>query len=192
MNKKEFIDKLTEKLSNLKLSEREEAISYYSEMIDDFIENGKSEKEAVKELGGINDIVNKIIENQESISKSENNQKERNISHIILLIIASPFIFIFFIIIMCLFISIYSLIFGVYCTAIALLLANIIVIIDLFVNMFKNLPYAIFEFGFVIFSFGISIMLILAMNMLIKKVNKFLLFVFKKFTNLVKGGEKNE
>ena len=112
MNKKEFIDKLTEKLSNLKLSEREEAISYYSEMIDDFIENGKSEKEAVKELGEINDIVNKIIENQESISKSENNQKERNISHIILLIVATPFICIVFIIMMWLFISIYRVMFG--------------------------------------------------------------------------------
>ena len=41
------------------------------------------EKILVARVGANAGIVNKINENQESISKSENNQKERNISHII-------------------------------------------------------------------------------------------------------------
>ena len=47
MNKLEFIAELRDRLSGLPQGEVEERLSFYSEMIDDRMEDGVSEKEAV-------------------------------------------------------------------------------------------------------------------------------------------------
>lgn len=192
MNKKEFIEKLEKKLSKIKKSERDEAISYYVEIIDDAIEEGKKEKEAIKELGDIDEIVNKIIDNQDSSKNIEKKPEKRNTEYNILLIVASPFIFLAFIIIMSLFIAAYSVIFSMYCVGVSLIIASIGVIIDFFCKISSNVPYAFFELGFSIFSIGFSIILVFIMNMVVVRVNKILMWIIKRFANLFKGGMKNE
>lgn len=47
MNKQEFLERLENLLNKLSPSEREKAILYYSEMIEDFIEDGCTQEEAV-------------------------------------------------------------------------------------------------------------------------------------------------
>ena len=47
MCKKEFLDKLSKELAHLSKSEREERLAFYSEMIDDRIEEGLDEADAV-------------------------------------------------------------------------------------------------------------------------------------------------
>ena len=61
MNKQQFIDALREKLSGLPEAEVEERISFYAEMIDDRIEDGLSEEEAVGAVGSVNAIADQII-----------------------------------------------------------------------------------------------------------------------------------
>lgn len=61
MNKYEFLTLLRERLSVLPTEDVERSVGYYSEMIDDRIEDGLSEEEAVAALGDINDIVNHIL-----------------------------------------------------------------------------------------------------------------------------------
>lgn len=58
MNKQEFINTLKQKLSKYNQTEVNNTIEYYSELIDDMVEDGKSEEEAVHSLGSINDIIN--------------------------------------------------------------------------------------------------------------------------------------
>ena len=53
MDKQEFLSKLRAKLFGLPQKELEERLSFYSEMIDDRIEEGLSEEDAVKELGTV-------------------------------------------------------------------------------------------------------------------------------------------
>ena len=53
MDKQEFLSKLRAKLFGLPQKELEERLSFYSEMIDDRIEEGLSEETAVKELGTV-------------------------------------------------------------------------------------------------------------------------------------------
>ena len=48
MNKEEFLSELRTKLSGLPQEDIEERISFYSEMIDDRMEDGISEEEAVE------------------------------------------------------------------------------------------------------------------------------------------------
>jgi len=51
MGKKEFLEQLSKKLSVLPKNEREERLAFYSEMIDDRIEEGLTEAAAVASIG---------------------------------------------------------------------------------------------------------------------------------------------
>ena len=66
MNKVEFINALKEKLSNIPLKEVEERISFYSEMIDDKIEDGISEEDAVNQIGSVDEVINQILKEKQS------------------------------------------------------------------------------------------------------------------------------
>ena len=57
MNKEEYLIKLREALTKIAISNVESRIEYYSEMIDDRIEDGMSEEEAVNSMESIESIV---------------------------------------------------------------------------------------------------------------------------------------
>ena len=60
MTKKEFIKELRERLSGLPKDDLESRLSFYEESINDRMDDGKSEEEAIKELGTIDEIVNQV------------------------------------------------------------------------------------------------------------------------------------
>ena len=60
MNKQEFLDLLKQKLEGLPTSEVKKAIDFYSEVVDDRIEEGMNEYEAVEDMEDIDDIVRKV------------------------------------------------------------------------------------------------------------------------------------
>lgn len=68
MNKKEFLKKMDYYLLTISDSERYKFINYYEEMIEDYVENGLSEEEAVKKIGNPKQITKKILEENEEIS----------------------------------------------------------------------------------------------------------------------------
>lgn len=61
MTKQEFLAALREGLRGLPQSEIEERMSFYAEMIDDRVEEGVSEEDAVAAVGSIEDIVAQIV-----------------------------------------------------------------------------------------------------------------------------------
>ena len=61
MNKIEFITKLEEKLQGLPRADVYERLNFYSEMIDDRVEEGFSEEEAVKNIGTVEEVSAQII-----------------------------------------------------------------------------------------------------------------------------------
>ena len=61
MNKQEFLISLRKNLSGLPQNDIEERLTFYSEMIDDRIEDGLSEEEAIFEIGNVDDITKQII-----------------------------------------------------------------------------------------------------------------------------------
>lgn len=61
MNKQEFLGELREKLSGLPESDIEERVVFYSEMIDDRIEDGIPEETAVGEMGSVDGVAQQII-----------------------------------------------------------------------------------------------------------------------------------
>lgn len=64
MNKEEFLESLKRLLKSLGKSEREKSLSYYSEIIDDYIEDGYTETEAVEQVGSPGVIAQEILEEQ--------------------------------------------------------------------------------------------------------------------------------
>ena len=60
MNKKEFLERLRHGLHGLPQEDIEERLNFYSEMIDDRMEEGLSEVEAVAEIGNVWEIISQI------------------------------------------------------------------------------------------------------------------------------------
>ena len=61
MNKQEFISALENGLSGLPQNDVAERVAFYSEMLDDKIEEGMSEENAVATLGAVDDVISPII-----------------------------------------------------------------------------------------------------------------------------------
>ncbi len=60
MNKQEFLEQLRQGLRGLPWEDIEERLTFYSEMIDDRMEEGLSETEAVAEIGDVREIISQI------------------------------------------------------------------------------------------------------------------------------------
>ncbi len=61
MSKQEFLAQLRKALSGLPQDDIEERLMFYSEIIDDQLEEGLSEKEAVSAVGSVNEIIEQTI-----------------------------------------------------------------------------------------------------------------------------------
>ena len=70
MNKTEFLDALRHALGKLPSYEVEQSIAFYAEMIDDRIEDGMSEQEAVAALGSVHAIAAQIVAETPPIPKA--------------------------------------------------------------------------------------------------------------------------
>ena len=62
MNRKEFLRALSRSLRGLSRAERAQSLDYYGEMIQDRVEEGLSEEEAVARLGSADEIARQILE----------------------------------------------------------------------------------------------------------------------------------
>lgn len=93
MTKVQFILALKDKLRGLPAEDAEKAIQYYSEMIDDRIEDGLSEEEAVAAIGDIDEITQQIVEEQplsKRVAAKLRPKRKLEAWEIILLIITAP------------------------------------------------------------------------------------------------------
>lgn len=61
MNKQEFLTQLRKGLSGLPQGDIEERLAFYSEMIDDRMEEGLSEEDAVNEIGNVDEIISQTV-----------------------------------------------------------------------------------------------------------------------------------
>ena len=93
MNKAEFLAALRERLSGLPEEDFNKSIDYYTEMIDDRVEDGMSEEEAVACLGSMDEIITQIL-SEVSLPKlvKEKVKPKRALAvwEIILIIISAP------------------------------------------------------------------------------------------------------
>lgn len=76
MNKSEFLEALSKRLKAFPEEERDRFVTEYSDKIDDLINDGMSEEDAVASIGDAGDIALKLlVENEDLIPKDEKNDK---------------------------------------------------------------------------------------------------------------------
>lgn len=93
MTKLEFLFALRDKLSGLPHKEVEERLNFYSEMIEDRMEEGLSEEDAVSAVGNIDEIAAHILSENPAADysgKNENTKRKMKVWEILLLALGSP------------------------------------------------------------------------------------------------------
>ena len=93
MNKQEFFDQLRQKLSGAPQSEVEDRLMFYAEMIDDRIEEGMSEDDAVGAMGDIDTIASEIISHipiSALVKEKKKTKRKMKAWEITLLAVGSP------------------------------------------------------------------------------------------------------
>ena len=87
MGKQEFLEQLRKGLSGLPPQEAEERLSFYSEMIDDRMEEGLSEEEAVAAAGSVEELLDQVTAAPVKTGKGE---KQHKPWIVLLLVLGSP------------------------------------------------------------------------------------------------------
>ncbi len=91
MTKQEFLAQLQKALSGLSREDIAERLNFYSEMIDDYVEEGLTEGEAVSRIGSVDEIAAQILGDiPPSRSKTEKPPKKLDAAAIVLIILGSP------------------------------------------------------------------------------------------------------
>lgn len=93
MNKLEFVLTLQEQLKCLPPEDLRRSLEYYNEMIDDRMEDGLTEEEAVEAIGSVDEIVRQIIDNTSMakiVGEKLRPKKKLTAWHIALIIAGAP------------------------------------------------------------------------------------------------------
>ena len=198
MNKQEFLSALSEKLSGLPAEDIQKYADLYSESIDDRIEEGLSEEEAVADLGSLDDIAQQIIKEtplNKLMKERLNTRSGLRGWQIALIIIGSPLWIaaaaVCFSLLLTLFVLLWVAVLVVYVVfltfcacALAMLLAAVFAMIK------GNGLLALFCFGMALFCIGVSILLFFASIGTTKGVIKLCGKIILGIKNLFVGKEK--
>lgn len=166
MNKQEFLTLLRKGLKGLPQEDIEERVIFYSEMIDDRIEEGLTEDEAVSEIGPVGAVVSQILSDT-PITRlvKEKVKPNRTLSplEIVLLVLGSPIwisllmaviavIFAVYIVLWAVVISLWAVSVAVAVSSIGIIAASVVMLV-----FYGNKLAALALLGVGIFCAGISI-----------------------------------
>lgn len=93
MSKQEFLAQLRKSLSGLPQDDIEERLTFYSEMIDDRMEEGLSEEDAVRGVGSVDTILSQIVADiplSKLVKERIKPEKRPRVWEIVLLVLGSP------------------------------------------------------------------------------------------------------
>ena len=198
MNKQEFIKKLKEMLSDLPEKEINDRIDFYSEMIDDRIEDGLTEEQAIKDIGTVEDVAKQIIDEiplfkiikhklKKSKAKNTTTKRKRSWWEITLLAIGSPIwlsiLISFFAVILSLYVSLWAVVISFYAVDLSLLLSGISIIAGIVFIFTDGLSAGLIIIAGGIMCVGISILFFYVC----KYTAKFTIFITKKLARLIKN-----
>lgn len=89
MNKTDFLTALERQLKKLKKSDRKRFLEYYREIIDDSVEDGCTEEEAIRRIGTPEEVAREILIEQTDHSEESVSASKKAVT-ITLLVIGSP------------------------------------------------------------------------------------------------------
>lgn len=188
MTKREFLKALKKKLSHLPRQEANERLTFYGEMIDDRIEDGLSENDAVAQIGSADEIAAQIL-SEEGIKAKPKSQ--RNGVMIALLVLGAPIWFSLlvaaFSVVISLYVTLWALVAVVWTTFAALCASAVgCVVVGLVTAVSGRVAAGIALFGAALLCAGLAIFLFYGCKAAMRGV----LALTKKLTQkLFKGGK---
>jgi uncharacterized membrane protein len=199
MRKQDFIKELRLNLSFLPKEEIDDRISFYSELIDDKIEEGVKEEDAIKSIGSIDEIINQIIDEMplSKIAKDKIKPK-RKLSglEIALIIVGSPIWLSLLLSLIAVLFSLYiigwSIVISIWAILISLIAVLVAGIVLTIISLFSNIYIVALSYlGATLVILGLTILMHIASKIVTKtyvKLTKLMLLNIKK--KMLKRGEK--
>ena len=117
MKKLDFLNALERGLQQLPQEERERHLSYYSEMLDDMMEDGMDEQQAVGTLGDVQTLAGQILRETSLPVLVKSRVKPKNgwdVERILLLIVGAPIWIPLLLTLLCVILSVYICIWAVF------------------------------------------------------------------------------
>lgn len=171
MTKQEFLKRLQDGLSGLPQSDIEDQLRFYSEMIDDRIEDGLSEEESVRLTGDPQEIAQRIIREtpiSRLVKEKVRNRAPLGTLAIVLLVLGFPLWFpmviTFFAVLFSIFVAMWATNFALAVSAPALLFGSI----SLFIK--GNITQGFLAIGGAMVTAGLAILLFFAFKAITKAV----------------------
>ena len=191
MNKQEFLEKIRNQLAGLSEDDIKKSIDYYTEMIEDRMEEGLTEEEAVKEMGKPEEVASQILMDtpfSKLVKVKVKPKKSLSILSIILIVLGSPvwlpLVAAFFIIILSVYIVLWSFVLVFYSVVLSLAAGGVSGLLASVMIMFNvDILCGVFTLGVVIVCAGLSVLLFFGSNQVVKGI----LFLSKKIALSIKS-----
>lgn len=194
MKKEEFLNELTGRLSELPPQEREKSLSYFSEIIDDRMEEGMKEEEAVGSMESLDEIVAKILADAaqpapRAYQGEKEEKKEAGARRavpawaIVLIVLGSP-------VWLALLLAVLSVIFAVLICVLSIIVSFFAVVVSLIAGgiismlcspavFYTNVPSGLFILGCGCLLTGAGMLLFLPVCMLSKQLLRFVSWMLR-------------
>lgn len=161
MNKQEFFAVLKYEIRSIPKEEQEKAFFYYREIIDDAIEDGATEEEAIARLGSIEDIAREIYISNDKI-RINKMPAGRKLWVTVLLVLGFPIwgslLIVFLILIAVAFVLLFIPVFVLAILAISLFASGIYAIAGTPFLFMESVPYMLVQLGMGISALGLCVL----------------------------------
>lgn len=178
MTKLDFIETLNDKLSGLPEDDILRSLEYYTEIIDDLIEDGMTEEQAVEQLDSVDDIADRILLEVPLTKLVKQKIKPRRALRaweIVLLILGSPIwlslAITAFAVVISVYAALWAVVISLYAAALSVAVsavAGIVLAIAFIVT--GGVPSFLIALGTALFCGGLSILMLFAFNQVTRGV----------------------
>lgn len=176
MNKQQFITELQKQLCGLPLSDINQTLQYYSEMIDDRIEDGLSEQEAVASIGDPQKIAKEILMDiplPKLVKQKIKSSRRMSALELVLLILGSPIwlslIIAAIAVVLSVYVVLWSVIISLYAVSFSLAACGIAGVFAFVVfGVTGNMISGVFVVGCALVCSGTAILIFMASNLITK------------------------
>ena len=192
MTKYEFLEKLKSGLHGLPDKELQSSLEYYGEMIDERIESGLSEEDAVAQLGDPETVAREILLDLPLPTLIKQNCKRKNpwkAWEIVLLVLGSPLWLPLGLTAVALVFTLYALLWVVvavlWAVDIAVGVAGLAGFLSAFPLLLSSFPNALFNFGLGILCAGVAVVGFFGCLALTKLFYKFSIRILKQIKSMI-------
>lgn len=198
MNKYEFLTNLRAKLWALPEEDKQRSVDYYAEMIDDRMEEGLSEEEAVAAIGDLDEIVKNILAETpaaEPVKQVVKQRRKLSWWEITLLVLGSPVWMSLLIaagsVIFAVFVSLWAVVISLYAVSFALAVSALGLLVAAFSQLWiRRFAECAVTVGGALACAGAAILLFLLSNLAAKGLTGLIKLIWRGATGIFKRKER--